>query len=135
MIVFLRNRIAICKEIKGSAGVVWEIVTDTHLWPVWGPSLLEVDCKDRHIKSGSEGRVKTLFSFWLPFTIVKFRSMDFWSWRIGHLEATGHKIIPTSDNSCKLCFDMPWWAAAYLPVCWFALFKINKLASPPKSST
>jgi len=129
MIACEKYRISICKEIKAPAATVWEILTDTHLWPIWGPSLLDVDCNHQYIQMGSEGRVKTLFSFWLPFTITEFRYLDYWSWRVGSLEATGHKIIPTNDNSCAICFDMAWWFAAYLPICWFALFKIDRIVS------
>jgi len=132
MIFFLKKRISICREIQAPAEVVWAVFTDTHLWPKWGASVLEVDCNDRYIKMGSAGRVRTLFSFWLPFTITTFRHMDFWSWRIGPLDATGHKIITTNENSCKLCFDMAWWFAAYMPICWFALFKIDKIVSKKK---
>lgn len=129
MIVFNKKRISICREIKAPAEAVWGVFTDTHLWPIWGPSLVDVECNHRHIKMGSEGRVKTLFSLWLPFTVTEFRYMDSWSWRIGSIKATGHKIIPTDEKSCKICFDMAWWFAAYLPICWFALCKIDKIAS------
>lgn len=134
MINYKNNRIVICKEVQAPAEAVWGVFTDTHLWPIWGPSLVDVDCKHRHIKLGCEGRVKTLFSFWLPFTITEYRHMDFWSWRVGSWEATGHKIIPTNDNSCKVCFDISWWCAVYLPVCWFALSRINKIATTQKMS-
>jgi len=127
MISFREKRIFICKEIAASPEAVWDVLTDTRLWPMWGPSLVAVDCKESHINLGSKGRVKTLFSFWLPFTISKFRDLEFWSWRIGSIEATGHTLIRNGNHSCKLCFDMPWWAAAYLPVCWFALVKIARI--------
>jgi len=128
MILLQDKKISICRVITVAPEIVWDILTDTLLWSSWGPSLVDVQCSDRHIKHGSKGRVKTLFSFWLPFAIIEFRQMDFWNWRVGSLEATGHTIIQETDNSCTLCFDMPWWAAVYLPVCWLALKRINKLA-------
>lgn len=133
MIFFRNNRISVCRDIAATPEVVWDILTDTQLWPVWGPSLLDVDCDDRYITTGSSGRVKTLFSFWLPFTITIFRRMDYWTWNIGFVEATGHKLIRKSDTSCTLCFDMAWWAAVYIPICWLALRKIDKIASPKSS--
>lgn len=128
MIVLQNKKILICRKITVAPEIVWDILTDTLLWSSWGPSLVDVQCRDRYIRLGSKGRVKTLFSFWLPFVIIEFRQMDFWNWRVGALEATGHKIIHDTDNSCTLCFDMPWWAVFYLPVCWLALNRIDTLA-------
>lgn len=129
MLRFANNRISICRNMAAPAESVWDILTDTQLWSIWGPSVFAVDCRDRHIRLGSKGRVQTLFSLRLPFTICEFRDLDFWSWRIGSYSATGHKLIRTCDTSSTLCFDMPWWAAAYLPVCWLALIRIGKIAS------
>lgn len=129
MVALGNKRIAIYRKIAAPPQTVWNILTDTYLWPLWGPSLLRVDCQDRHIRLGSGGRVQTLFYIWLPFTISEFRDLDFWSWRIGPFPATGHKLVRTDDGSSLLCFDMPWWAAAYLPVCWLALIRIGRIAS------
>ncbi len=129
MLRFANKRISICRDMVAPPETVWDILTDTQLWSIWGPSVYDVDCQDRHIRLGSKGRVQTLFSFWLPFTVSEFRDLDFWNWRIGSYTATGHKIIWTGDTSSTLCFDMPWWAAAYLPLCWLALIRIGKIAS------
>ena len=129
MVGFEKTRISICRKIAVSPETVWIVLTDTHLWPLWGPSLLRVDCQDRHIRLGTRGRVQTLFYFWLPFTISRFRNLDFWDWRIGPFSATGHKLVRTEDGSSILCFDMPWWALPYLPVCWLALIRIGRIAS------
>ncbi len=133
MIRFEKNRIAICRKIAATPETIWSVLTDTQLWPLWGPSLLRVHCQDRYIRLGTRGRVQTLFYIWLPFTISEFRDLDCWSWRIGPFSATGHKIGPTDDTSAMLCFDMPWWAAAYVPVCWLALIRIERIASPQQS--
>ena len=128
MVALKNKKIMICRQITVAPDIVWDILTDTSLWSSWGPSLVDAQCSDRHIRLGSTGRVKTLFLFWIPFAILEFRQMEFWNWRVGSLEATGHAIINATDNSCTLCFDMPWWAAIYLPVCWLALKKIDKRA-------
>ena len=128
MLTLNKNRIAICRVIEASPEAVWDIIIDTRIWPTWGPSLLKVDCNDRYIKQGSKGRVKTVFLFWLSFTITEFREFEFWSWRVGRLQATGHRLIRNGDSSCKLCFDMGLWAFAYIPICWLALHKIEKIA-------
>ncbi|MGB3212906.1 MAG: SRPBCC family protein [Desulforhopalus sp.] len=128
MIDFQNGRISISKTIAARPETVWNILTDTHFWPTWGPSLLSVECDDRHIRLGSKGRVKTLFSFWLPFTVTEFKQMYSWSWNIGPVKATGHTLFRENDTSSRLSFDMPWWAAAYVPVCWLALVRIRKIA-------
>ncbi len=129
MIVFAKKRLSICKQIEAPPVIVWDILTDTSLWSTWGPSILAVECSDRHIRQGSNGRIKTLLLFWLPFSILEFRQMDYWNWRVGPLTATGHRLVQTGDNSCNLCFEMSRWAAFYLPICWLALFKIAKIAA------
>lgn len=133
MISFGNNRISICKEVAVTPEVVWKTLTDTQLWPLWGPSLVDVECSDRYITAGSSGRVKTLFCFWLPFTVTVFRPMESWSWKIGSVEATGHKLIRKSDSLCTICFDMAWWAFFYIPVCWLALLNIEKTAAKTDS--
>lgn len=127
MLRFKNNRMSICRNIAAPPETVWGILTDSQLWSTWGPSVFDVDCQDRHIGLGSKGRVQTLFSVWLPFTVSEFRDLDFWSWRIGSYSATGHRLIRTTNTSSTLCFDMPWWAAAYLPLCWLALIRIEKI--------
>ena len=129
MIVLQNKQFKICKAIAAAPSTVWEIVTDTSIWSSWGPSLADVECSERHIRRGSTGRVKTLFYFWLPFIITEYKHLHYWNWRVGPLNATGHSIIQTNEKSCTLCFDMPWWAFFYLPVCWLALMRINKLAT------
>jgi hypothetical protein len=133
--ISLRNkRFSVCKVLSASPETVWDIITDTRLWPVWGPSLLNVDCNDRYIQLGSEGRVKTLFFCWLPFTVTKFSHMQFWAWNIGPVKATGHTLTQKSGMSCELCFDMAWWAVIYIPVCWLALVKIDNIITKKSSS-
>ena len=127
MLRFKNNRMSICRNMAAPPETVWGILTDSQLWSTWGPSVFDVDCQDRYIRLGSKGRVQTLFSVWLPFTVSEFRDLDFWSWRIGSYSATGHSLIRTTNTSSTLCFDMPWWAAAYLPLCWLALIRIEKI--------
>lgn len=128
MIAIDNKRIVICREIQALPKTVWDIITDTQVWPIWGPSLMNADCDDRYIKLGSRGRVQTVFLFRLSFIITEFRPFEFWNWRVGRLQATGHHLVRTSDSSCKLCFDMGLWAFFYLPVCWLALLRIEKIA-------
>lgn len=61
--------------------------------------------------------------------------MHFWTWNIGPVKATGHILTLKNVMSCELCFDMAWWAAIYIPVCWLALVKIDKIATQKNSSS
>lgn len=128
MIQLIDKKVVVEQAISSTPAIVWEIITDTQYWSHWGPSVREVDCSDRHIHSGSAGRVRTALGFWLPFTITTCIAMKTWAWRIGPVKATGHTIRRATENSCTLCFDIPRWAVLYLPVCWIALKRIQKLA-------
>ena len=77
MLGFLNNRISICRNMASPPETVWGTLTDTQLWSIWGPSVLDVDCQDRHIRLGSKGRVHSLYSVWLPYTDSEFTDLDF----------------------------------------------------------
>jgi uncharacterized protein YndB with AHSA1/START domain len=46
-------------QIPAPASIVWRILTDTHAWPRWGPSVRAVKAPHRYIEPGDEGRVQT----------------------------------------------------------------------------
>ncbi len=127
MISYENGRLSIHRRISASNQQVWDILVDTAMWSVWGPSVVAVDCPQQYIMAGCRGRVKTVAGFWVPFAIISFDEPHHWSWRIGTVRATGHSTIRLDDNSCRLSFDMPWWAIFYLPVCYVALRRIEKL--------
>lgn len=128
MIGFHNHRLEISRTLTAPEEHLWRIVTDTRLWTVWGPSVRAVDCPDRYIGPLSSGRIQTPVGLWLPFAITGFTPGRFWSWRIGRFAATGHRLVARGPESCDLVFDMPWWALFYLPVCWYALGRIARLA-------
>lgn len=127
MIAFGDGRIEIRREIAATHQQLWEIITDTEKWSRWGPSVVDVDCVMQQITAGSRGRVKTVFGVWLPFVVTKYSEPYYWRWKIGAVEATGHRLTKIADNKCLLAFDMPWWAMFYLPVCYLALRRIEDL--------
>ncbi|MBM9514164.1 SRPBCC family protein [Desulfogranum marinum] len=135
MISFANGQAMVSVHLGVSREKAWEIVTDTHLWPRWGPSLTAVQCSDRFIHRNSYGRVKTIFGLWLPFTITEFENLSFWSWRIGRITATGHRITAQGDGCCELTFTMPWWASPYLVVCALALRRIERIAGQRSQSS
>lgn len=128
MVVFKDGQTTTGALIMADAEIVWNIITDTHLWPQWGPSVSVVECADRFINAKSSGQLQTSLGLWLPFTITGFEDMHFWSWRIGAIEATGHRVRKKGDHQCILTFSMPWWLTPYIVVCNRALRHINKIA-------
>jgi len=128
MIYWKHKRLCISREISAPPEQVWSIVTDTWLWPQWGPSVRAVSCGDRFITQSTSGKIRTTPGFWLPFTITRFTPQRYWGWRIGSIEATGHSLESQTPQLCALTFDMPQWAVFYLPICWLALRRIQVLA-------
>ena len=128
MISFKDGQTVTSLLINADAERVWNIIIDTMLWPQWGPSVSVVECADRYINGQSQGRLKTALGIWLPFTITEFEAYHFWSWRIGRIDATGHRVRQYGHNQTLLSFTMPWWSTPYLVICNKALQKIEVLA-------
>ncbi len=120
--------IEIGQVIDAPSDDIWRIMTDTHLWPRWGPSVRNVECADRHIKAGSTGRVQLLSGFWVRFVIIDFDERRYWSWRVLGARATGHRVEPLSTTRCQASFEIPIFTAPYVVVCKVALNRIRKLA-------
>lgn len=117
----------ISRVLDTSPNRVWEFLTDTFTWKNWGPSVLSVQSSDRYIRKGSHGQVKTALRFWAPFEVTDLESGKYWSWRIFGVNATGHRIERLNEESCRLIFQVPLWAAPYLIVCRIALDRIVKM--------
>jgi hypothetical protein len=114
--------------IQASAEKVWKIITDTDTWPIWGPSVRKVRCRDRYIQASSTGYIQTFFGVWLPFEITKFVESIEWQWRVAHINATGHRVIDLSQNLSRLTFEVSLIGAPYLVVCAIAARRIKNLA-------
>lgn len=119
--------IEISRIVGAAPKSVWHLLTDTLTWEDWGPTVLAVRSSDRFIKKGSRGQVKTSLHFWVPFEITDFDSGMYWSWRVLGIKATGHRIEPLNESSCRLVFQVPLWAAPYFLVCKIALDRIVRL--------
>ncbi len=118
----------ISKDIDASAEAVWKILTDTELWPVWGPSVVAVDAPQRWIARGVKGRVKTAIGVWLPFEITAFDAPVYWHWKVAGIPATGHRLIPQGPERCTLIFELPRGAFPYASICRRAAEAIALLA-------
>ncbi len=120
-------RCEIGRALSAPSDAVWDLITDTTRWPQWGPSVAAVDCADRFIRKGTRGRVKLPIGIWIPFVVTDYREERYWSWRVGGVRATGHRIEPLGGNSCALFFEVPALGAIYLVICWIALKRIARI--------
>ena len=120
------RRIRVSRAVDASAETCWDLLTDTERWPDWGPSVTAVDCAERYIQTGTEGRVRVVGGLWLPFEITACREYR-WTWRVARIPATGH-YVEVGDET-RIGFEVPVLAAGYVPVCVRALRDLAVLAS------
>jgi hypothetical protein len=116
-------------EIPSSSAVAWRILTDTHAWLQWGPSVRAVESPARFIAAGMRGRVRTTVGVWLPFEITHWEEGRAWWWEVAGIPATGHLVEATGPDRCRVTFTVPAWTPFYLPVCRSALRAIGRLAT------
>lgn len=125
---------SVSRRVTASAEDVWALLTDTGRWPDWGPSVTGVvpapaGAASAALGLGSRGKVRTVLGAALPYTVTAFEPGRSWSWSVAGIPATGHRVI-RQESGCLVTFTVPWWAAAYLPVCALALRRIERLAAP-----
>ncbi len=114
------------------AAAAWRLLTDTHAWPQWGPSVRAVDAPQRIISAGTRGRAQTTPSVWLPFEITDWEEGRAWAWHVGGIPATGHRVTTVTESSCRVAFTIPRLAPFYVPVCRIALRRIASLSAGHK---
>ena len=119
----------VSETIASSATVAWGLLTDTHAWPQWGPSVRAVDAPQRFITAGTRGRVQTTLGLWVPFEITDWEEGRRWAWRVGGIPATGHRVTPVTASSCRVTFTILRWAPFYAPVCRIALRRLDTLSA------
>jgi hypothetical protein len=122
-----RHRIWLHREVAAAAPAVWDLFTDTTMWPAWGPSVRSVATRDRRIHSSSRGTVTTVARLRLPFAVTEWTDGEHWSWRVAGIPATAHRVEPIGADRCRVGMGVPWWAPFYLPVCWVALRRLERL--------
>jgi len=112
---------------------VWAVLSDTRLWPTWGPSItrVAVEGTDVVVHKGMRGRVCTVFGWTLPFEIDHVEPGKSWTWRVAGVKATGHEVLPDGAQGAWIVFTMPVWALFYAAVCLWAARKIALLARAP----
>ena len=129
MITIQSKRIVVSQLLHCGIDEAWKVITDTRQWVDWGPSVSRVKCAQRYIQPSSIGSIRTVFGFWVPFTITVYEDPHFWSWRIGRFEATGHRLTVIDEKTCRLSFDLPWWVFPYAVICLVALGRISRICS------
>jgi hypothetical protein len=115
--------------VHAPVSTAWRLLTDTHAWPDWGPSVRAVECATRFIGPDSHGRVQTAIGLWLPFQITGWEPDTFWSWTVAGIPATGHRVSATGPDTCDVIWTIPSWAPFYLPVCKTAMRRLARLAA------
>ena len=118
--------------ISASPQQVWNVLIDTHQWPVWGPSVKAVRSPRQYIDAGLKGSIQTVLGFWVPFEITDFEPLCFWSWKVAGIPATGHRLKILDQNHCELIFAMPFVAFPYALICRQAARHIGRLAQSQK---
>ncbi len=114
-------------EVQASAAAAWELLTDTRRWSLWGPSVVAAGCDPPVIGPDSVGWVQTAVGVRLPFRITRFDQGRSWSWQVAGIPATGHRVEALGPHRCRVCFEVPFWAAPYVAVCWLAAKRIKHI--------
>ena len=107
--------------------ILWDVITDTLKWPLWGPTVRSTRCSDRYIGMGTKGQVLTSVGIRLPFIVTHYEHLRFWSWKVGPFRATGHRLDSVQTGGCNLWFETPMIAAPYALICRKALVNIDAL--------
>lgn len=117
-----------CRDIRAPAEEVWSLITEFGLWPEWGPTVKTVRSTQEAVAPAVEGIVVTPLGLALPFVITEFQPGVSWSWRVAGVTATGHRVIPTGEETCRLEFSVPWPFALYAVVLYVGLSRVKRLA-------
>lgn len=135
------QRLLVARRVDASPEAAWELFTDTTRWDEWGPSVTGVECEDRFIETGTAGHVRTIGGLRVPFRVETCRDRR-WTWRVAGIPATGHRVKSVGDGNrngnenrnkdgneddCRIGFEIPLWAAPYVPVCRRALRRMDRL--------
>jgi polyketide cyclase/dehydrase/lipid transport protein len=112
------------RAVAAPVDAVWALLVDLDAWPHWGPTVTaaRLDDDGRTLTGGAHGAVRTPAGLWLPFAVTELippvagaGSAAQWSWRVGGVPATTHRVRSQGAGSV-VELGAPWWAPAYLPV-------------------
>ncbi len=120
--------ISVSRGIRSSGDVVWRLITEFAQWPSWGPTVAAVKSEAKTVASGVRGTVVTPFGLAIPFVITDVDPGVSWSWRVAGVNATGHRVEATGDETCRLVFTVPWPFAPYVVVLIIGIRRVKRLA-------
>lgn len=115
--------------LHAPAETLFSLLTDTHAWPTWGPSVRDVRSPTRFVEAGTRGQILTPLGLWIPFHVTDFVPGRSWHWRVLGLPATGHRVEPLTPTSCRVVFELPALARPYALVCREALTRLEAMIS------
>ena len=116
------------RVIAAAPSAAWQILVDVAAWPLWGPSVRRAQLRDgaTELSLGTRGDVWTAVVVRMPLVITEFDPGSRWTWKVAGVPATGHHVT-AAPGGCRVRFEVPFWAGAYLPVCAVALRRIERL--------
>ena len=122
-------------EIDAPAAAVWELLVDLDAWPRWGPSVRGASVEGGVLEAGARGKVMTALGVSVPFEVITFEPGVGWSWTVGGIKATDHRVEPLGPDRCRVGFGIGWPAAPYLAVCRVAIGRLAHLAAEQAGPT
>jgi uncharacterized protein YndB with AHSA1/START domain len=124
------KRITVRRTIDAPAARVWQLLTDVHACPRWGPSIRAARLDDPGIglTRHATGAVTVLGGVTLRFVITEFTDGRSWAWDVGGVPATSHHV-DDDGGRCVASIDVPIPAALYLAICHLGLRRIDQLAT------
>lgn len=128
-----RRALGVDRFIAAPPARVWRLLIDVQAWPTWGPSVRRAELADGGsvLSQGARGTVWTVAGVRMPFAITEFVPEHRWSWTVSGIPATGHELV-VADGGCRVRFEVPWWAPAYLGVCALGLSRLAERAQAPQ---
>lgn len=110
---------------------MWDALTDTAVWPRWGPSIRRatLDQGGTRLGAASTGRVLTVVGVWVPFRVTDWEPGRRWGWTVAGIPATAHRVeAADSSSTSRGVIEIPAWAPLYAPLCWVALGRVGAVA-------
>jgi hypothetical protein len=122
-------------EFDEPAVTLWQLLVDPDEWPLWGPSVRRAVFDNDVLELGTRGTVTTALGVTLPFQISGFDPGRQWSWTVGGIPASDHRVEPIGLRQCRVSFGVPWPTAPYLAICRAALRRLDRLVNDRNTLT